>query len=257
MAIAFWTRDDFFIDELRENYGERVGIYFAFLNNYSNSLMPLAIVLLLFFVIGNQISWLVYLRGIGLTGMLTASCWGPLMIIAWRRRSNGLLFHWGMMDTQDLPQQNAFCDHSMYDPEKKGLMNAGQEGWSWRKLGLFGGLVVLVIVLIILLFGANFVIISFETQLMWAPVCGTYMDKVVADSNDGWLPCMRTTSLDPWGGDRGLLFLLLGILTGLLIDVVYVELFNLLADTFLHIRSQQDYEDRLVSSPLQLLRIAI
>lgn len=243
MATAFWTRDDIFIDSLRENYGERVGIYFAFLNVYSNSLLPIAIVMLLYYFV-SLFSWRVYLRGLGVLGLLIASVWGPLMIVAWRRRSNGLLFHWSMLDTKELAQENAYCDHS------KAPADAGLSARPYRLIGLYFGLVPLVLVLIVLLFVANFALITIETQLMWAPVCGTYMDKVVTEAEDGWLPCMQSTSLEPWGGDRGVLFMLLGILTGLLIDVVYVELFNFLADVVvksMHIRSRQDFEDMRVS----------
>ena len=66
--------------------------------------------MLLFYIIVRSMDWLIYLRGVGLLGMLTASVWGPLMVINWQRRSNGLLFSWNLMDTEELPQQNPFCD---------------------------------------------------------------------------------------------------------------------------------------------------
>ena len=261
---AFWTRDDFFIDELRNEYGERVGIYFAFVNCYSNTLMPLAFMMTICFAIMRPLNWLVYLRGLGLLGMLVASVWGPWVIMQWRRRSNRLFFEWKMRGTKELPQRNPFSDPLTSEKNQVHLdraveaeVLASEETMpattkqQIRKFLLYLGIGVALFVSVIAVFLANFGIITLETQLMWTPLCGTYMQSVEDDLGGGnFVGCLNTTSDSPLGlGDRGLYMLGLGICTGLLIDVVYVAIFELLAEVFvkaLHIRRQQDYEDRLV-----------
>ena len=73
------------------------------------------------------------------------------------------------------------------------------------------------------------------------------------------LSCLNDPGLDPWSvvdkrwyalSDRGLYMVLTAIVTGLLIDVVYTELFNLIAEWFvqvLHIRTKTEYESALIN----------
>ena len=46
------------------HYGAPVGVYFAFLNNYSNALMPLALVMTVYYSVLRPADWLAYLRGL-------------------------------------------------------------------------------------------------------------------------------------------------------------------------------------------------
>jgi hypothetical protein len=238
LAQAFWTRDDEFVNALQYQYGDRIGIYFAFVNNYSNSLMPLGVLLLLFFFVGRYaLGWHFYLRGIGLIGMMVASVWGPAVIALWRRRSDDLLFSWKMMDTKELPEPNPYCDPKVQSSRKRTCL-------------MISLLMLLVLVLVVFLFLANLALIAFETQLLWAPVCGSYMETILGQSETLLVKCLHTTGLEPWSGDRGFYILLTGIVTGLLIDVVYTEVFNLVAEAYvqaLHIPTKTDYESTLVN----------
>ena len=77
-------------------------------------------------------------------------------------------------------------------------------------------------------------------QLDWAPLCGSTMADKLAGKN--WVDCLHSTSTAPWGGDRGFYIFILDIANGLMIDVVYTELFNELAEGFvkrLNLRTEQ------------------
>ena len=195
LAVAFWTRDDVFVFELRENYGDQVGIYFAFCNNYSNSLMPLTVLLTVYYAIARAVDWLTYLRGIGLLGLLVASVWGPMVIINWQRRANGLLFSWNLMDTDELPQANPFCDK-----DRAHQIHGHNRSSRLRKILLYGGMALVLIALVTALFAVNFMIIYTETQLLWAPICGTHVAETFASDTKSHLidvGCLETTSTNP------------------------------------------------------------
>ena len=63
----------------------------------SNALMPLALIMTLYYTVFRPIEWLAYLRGLSLLGLGVACVWGPLTILGWRRRASKLLFEWNLM----------------------------------------------------------------------------------------------------------------------------------------------------------------
>jgi hypothetical protein len=100
LVHAFQHRDDDILEKMQDEYGPKVAIYFAFLNSYTTSTGALAIIGLVLFVLARTLEWLTYLRVLGLVGLLAASVWAPLTIVAWRRRAYHLLFKWRIRDPE-------------------------------------------------------------------------------------------------------------------------------------------------------------
>lgn len=98
IAFAFQHRDDAILEEMKDEYGPKVSIYFAFLNCYTTSIGLLGVLGMFVMISVYTNEWLTHLRILSLFGMLTASMWAPLTIRLWQRRVNFLMFDWRMRD---------------------------------------------------------------------------------------------------------------------------------------------------------------
>ena len=100
IMYAFQHRDDEILGQLKDEYGPKVSIYFAFLNSYTTSTGMLAFFGVCTFMIGYAIDWLSYLRILSAVGLATSCVWAPLALILWERRAFSLLFEWEMRDVE-------------------------------------------------------------------------------------------------------------------------------------------------------------
>ena len=121
IAFAFQHRDDAILEEMKDELGPKVSIYFAFLNCYTTSTGLLAVLGALVMILVHNVEWLTYLRILSVFGLLTASIWAPLTTRLWQRRVNFLLFDWRMRDpTVDHLLQNEGTGGSEAEVHDKG-----------------------------------------------------------------------------------------------------------------------------------------
>lgn len=312
MAYAFSRRDDEILKKMCEEYGPKVAIYFAFLNSYTTSMGLLALVGSTLFVLARILDRIVYLRWLGLVGLLAASVWGPLATVWWHRRVNYLLFEWQMkaeLDTdpggdldEKLGRKESTGLNLRYNDEEATNAKLGRflaflvcpvlslivarycNFGAWRALILslilicclkpqnwhvhpgLKKVMVIAVTFVLLLVGVvtvlafNFLLIEYTQYLTTLPLCNTYFHQVFEMHNNftaGGL-FSTTSSYLPFGPDcfndiskklwtwRGFLIFLVGIIAGLLIDIVWDIVFRkLFAEPILNlanIKKQADYE---------------
>lgn len=93
------------IDEIKDYFGGRIGLYFNFLGHYTTYLIPLAIVGLIFFIVlllqSNQSGGYSYALSNSVCTPLFCICsivWGQVMYEMWKRREAVKALEWGTTD---------------------------------------------------------------------------------------------------------------------------------------------------------------
>jgi anoctamin-10 len=85
------------IDEIRNYYGEEVGLYFKFLEFYNKALVVLGVFGIIFFIVGavqggintiykSKVSWVMGIIG---------AVWSAFLMEIWKREEANLKVHWG------------------------------------------------------------------------------------------------------------------------------------------------------------------
>eukprot|EP00941_MAST-03F_sp_MAST-3F-sp1_P003546 g3546.t1 len=104
------ARADWLVDELRNQFGERVALYFAYVLFYTAHILPVAIAGALLWIL-SWIDWNLYVMLLALGGILMACVWGPLLRQYWTRYCILLCHRWG------LPREGVNEEHpNPYEP---------------------------------------------------------------------------------------------------------------------------------------------
>lgn len=222
------------IDQIEQEYGAQSAFYFAFLSSYKTWTAPLAAVSLVTLLLGYWLEWLTYLKLLGVVGLLTASIWGPVLLGKWRQRSNELLHRWNFRNTDCATELRQH--HPSYS--KKAATNK-----TCICLVFLGGSIVLVLScgLVILI---SFIMLEIDNALVTTPLCGSFFDRMEQQAKQGGIlqslvgiQCLESIDgfpnpfSDPFS-DRGWLCILSGVVAGLVIDLIFTNLFIQLAHSF-------------------------
>ena len=218
--------DDRFINALKDEYGPQAGFYFAFLSTYATMTMPLAVVSVVILLLGYWLEWLNYLRLLGLLGMGTASIWCPAVVCRWRQRSNELLNMWNIRNTASA--------HELL-PINPNFNKGEQNRCSWSSFMLVLSIVVSVAMWCVVV-ATSFILIEADNALVTIPLCDSFFSQQQKDGTGGGLlamigiDCFESTDSSPNpAADRGLYCIFSGIVAGLAIDLVYTNVFAMLA----------------------------
>eukprot|EP01083_Nonionella_stella_P231154 816506_1 len=82
------------VDDVREYYGEYIAFYYGFLTHYIDSLLPMVVIGLIWFVV--QLSAGTISVGGSAFYVLICVLWSTITIETWYRRESALKFKWGM-----------------------------------------------------------------------------------------------------------------------------------------------------------------
>eukprot|EP00483_Globobulimina_turgida_P008770 UN08788 len=84
----------FLNDDIREYYGEDIAYYYAFLTHYLQSMWPMVVIGLIWFII--QLSAGTISVGGSTFYVLICIMWSTMLIETWYRKERALLYKWGM-----------------------------------------------------------------------------------------------------------------------------------------------------------------
>eukprot|EP00997_Jenningsia_sp_PLL12_P002329 NODE_139_length_2389_cov_64.923932_g121_i0.p1 GENE.NODE_139_length_2389_cov_64.923932_g121_i0~~NODE_139_length_2389_cov_64.923932_g121_i0.p1 ORF type:complete len:753 (+),score=267.26 NODE_139_length_2389_cov_64.923932_g121_i0:25-2259(+) len=254
---ALWIED-----LVRNQFGERVALYFAFMHHYIKWLKWLALFMLVFYIIVRNAHWPTYQIMLMFLGFFTPTLWGTMMARCWHRRTKVLSLRWGRDDVthDEFPNvHEAHFEHrynpvtgendKIYDPKNNRL-----------KVMVYVGPIIAFNMLLLLCLCIPFV--QWYMFGKMSPTCrccefylssglgngsvlpnatglvipkGCELDKyhkfdtsVAAKECTYWRLCFNSASNIVFVTDRWYYILFQGIALGLIMDVAQFELFRLL-----------------------------
>lgn len=199
----------------------------------------------------NFTSW--YLQVIGFVGLLVPCVWSPMFLGLWERTSHHLSEAWGAVGVKELDMKNPFYKEELETTTYAVLMAL----WS----------TVSVSIAIFLMFLCNILIMYIEVTVQTAPLCGSWFDETVWNdyvyvggeyaseskhpyAKFSWPPCYPGNSESPFDVNvthgypwRGLMIIFVGITEGILIGVVYAEVFTCFAEKLAVNKNKKYWQD--------------
>lgn len=248
--------DRWAVEELRLHFGERVAFLFAFMHIYTKHLMPIMIVGICYYLsfrFSNGNVWKQYLQGLSILGFGVACFWGPSFLICWERETRILVEKWNLGKYKNtVYERNDYNPNFQYLWVKNELTKEMEKVPKQRKNHW-----IQLTMLFYVLLSAVIQCICLMPFIQWyvyaknAPVC----DKCHADSLGEstyeclwYLTCFHSED-SSLGTDRWLYILIQGIALGLLIDIIFFEIFNWVSEKFVrweNYAKKSDYENRLI-----------
>ena len=261
-----------FLTNVNQQYGERFAFLFAFNTALSESFAVLIYITLGLWMIkivgGDTRSfWEFYLRLSGFVGLLIPCVWGPAFLSRWDRMAYWYSNLWGSVGVTSIPAPSPFF--------KEKPLGQSEVVWWLKKafVALFS--VIAIIAAVLAMFGMNIVIMELEILVQNAPLCGSWFyetvwkDYIAAGGQHedtkvhslGHIAklvpsCYGGYSEDPWGFHaasgwpgsgawlwRGLMMVFVAAIEGILIGLVYTEVFTCLALKLAHMLNKQLWQE--------------
>ena len=232
-------------EQLRWHFGERVAYLFAFTKFYTRCVLLIALFGLLFYLahrFGDN-TWGSYVRGLSVLGLLVCAVWAPLTVLGWKRRSHWLQDGWCAQYERtcmlaDLEDANEDFQFEWRRNMKTGRMEKHAEHWKKCSRLVGGGVMMLFSVLQVVL------LVPFIHWYVWAKNAPDCSEVGSGQAFEGCFTGRLLFSM------RWFYILLQGIVLGLLIDVVYFQVFLFLAKQFVaweNLARQSEFEKALIS----------
>lgn len=268
-----------FLTSVKQQYGERYAFLFAFNTACAESFAVLIYItfglwLVQLFGSNTQSFWESYLRLSGLVGLLIPCIWGPAFLSRWDRMAHWYSSLWGSIGVTSIPAPSPF-----YKAKPAGQSNVL---WWIKTVAIVLLSVGAVILAVLAMFGMNIAIMELEILVQNTPLCGSWFyesvwkdyiaagGKHVSTKTNGLghimslVPsCYGGFSEDPWAvyaasgwpGSgawlwRGLMMVMVAAVEGILIGVVYTEIFTLLALKLAHMLNKplwQEHEATVIN----------
>ncbi|KDO32444.1 hypothetical protein SPRG_02921 [Saprolegnia parasitica CBS 223.65] len=248
------------IEELRFHFGERVAFLFAFMHIYSKLLWPLMMVFVVYYLALRFLSgavWQAYVQGLAVLAFLASAIWAPTFLVMWQRETRLLVEKWNIGN--DIKNKESAFDVNDENPlfqykwQRNPLTNKMDKMPISRKktviqavmFGFVGASVVLQC-----LFTLPF--IQWYVFAKTVATCDECNTAALTSSTPSVCVAMINCFNSPTsalGTDRWLYILLQGAALGLLIDIVFFELFNWLSAKFVEWENyawKSEYEARLI-----------
>lgn len=261
---TYLIHSDFFVYEIRRHYGEQVALYFAYIINYTRFLIY-PTVLGIFIAIGN-IFWdeetqnKILIMG----GMIICSIWAPLWAKVWVRKKNELIEIWGQSDSKLMylnpsydPKQGicggwcrlcGYCGgtRSEEDVKKEERLNASEQECRrcWRNLPISILIFVMTLIIILAMLFCTSLLVEIYIQLKNVPSCSEVNGEEQFVNLFGTHQRLCFTGLQRWFA-----ILLQGIVLGLVVDILQLNLLRMLAYSFTTLQNykyQEEFDDSLI-----------
>lgn len=251
---AAGNSDRWAVEELRLHFGERVAFLFAFMHIYNKHLVPLTLSCLFYYLCFRFTSapqWRQYMQGLTIIGLFVVCFWGPSFLVCWARETRLLVEKWQLAKYQNTVYERNDENPGFQYVWVKNQLTHEMEKIPKQRKNHWIQLTMLVFVLI----SAVIQCLCLVPFIQWyvyaknAPTC----EACEGDASTSY-PCMwfvtcfmaPTSSL---GTDRWGYILLQGILLGLLIDIIFFELFNWMSEKFVqweNYAKKSEHENRLI-----------
>ncbi|KAL4145069.1 hypothetical protein PRNP1_012743 [Phytophthora ramorum] len=252
---AAGNSDRWAVEELRLHFGERVAFLFAFMHIYTKHLVPLTASCLVYYLCFRFTTaplWKQYMEGLAILGVFVVCFWGPSFLVCWARETRLLVEKWNLTKykntvyerNDDNPGFKYVWVKNQLTHEMEKVPKQRKNHWIQLTMLLF----VLVCALIQCVCLVPF--IQWYVYAKNAPTC----DACNGDSDDEsyaciwFITCFNSTN-SALGTDRWVYILIQGILLGLLIDIIFFELFNWMSEKFVqweNYAKKSDHENRLI-----------
>eukprot|EP01043_Picozoa_sp_COSAG02_P000235 COSAG02_NODE_4_length_69935_cov_46.806590_43_plen_923_part_00 len=268
-----------FLTNVKQQYGERYAFLFAFNTACAESFTVLIYITFGLWVIqlfgsNTQSFWETYLRLSGLVGLAIPCVWGPAFLSRWDRMAHWYSSLWGSIGVVSIPAPSPF-----YKPQPAGQSNAL---WWMKTVAIVLLSIGAVIFAVLAMFGMNVVIMELEVVIQNTPLCGSWFyesvwkdyiaagGKYISTKTNtmgrimSLVPsCYGGFSEDPWdvhvasgwpgSGSwlwRGLMMVVVAAIEGIMIGVVYTEIFTCLALKLAHMLNKplwQEHEAAVIN----------
>jgi hypothetical protein len=252
---AAGNSDRWAVEELRLHFGERVAFLFAFMHIYTKHLMPLTAFCLVYYLCFRFTTaplWKEYVEGLAVIGVFVVCFWGPSFLVCWARETQLLVEKWNLTKykntvyerNDDNPGFKYMWVKNQLTHEMEKIPKQRKNHWIQLTMFMF----VLVCALIQCVCLVPF--IQWYVYAKNAPTC----DACSGNSDDAsyaciWFITCFNSSTSALGTDRWVYILIQGIILGLLIDIIFFELFNWMSEKFVqweNYAKKSDHENRLI-----------
>ena len=262
------TAHEQFLTSVCSQYGERFAFLFAFITCCSQSFVVL-IYMTLGLSLATMVSknWTFNLQVSGIVSILIPCVWGPAFLSRWDRMSFWYSNKWGSVGVTSIQAPNPFF--------RKKPVGQSDAIWVMKKGAVAALSLVAVIVALVAMCCMNLVIMELEVLVQTAPLCGSWFyetvwkDYIAAGGKNASTKinpfsgivyvvpsCYGGYSEDPWelqvASDwpgtgqwlpRGLMVVCVGAIEGLLIGLVYTEVFTCLALKLVHMHNKPTIQE--------------
>ena len=268
-----------FLTNVKQQYGERYAFLFAFNTACAESFAVLIHITFGLWIIklfgsNTQSFWESYLRLSGLVGLMIPCVWGPAFLSRWDRMAHWYSSLWGSIGVTSIPAPSPF-----YKPQPAGQSNTL---WWMKTVTIVLLCIGAVILALLAMFGMNVVIMELEIVVQTTPLCGSWFyesvwkdyiaagGKYISTKTNSMgrimslVPsCYAGFSEDPWGVHgasgwpgsgawlwRGLMMVIIAAIEGIMIGVVYTEIFTCLALKLAHMLNKplwQEHEAAVIN----------
>lgn len=250
------NRDRWAVEELRLHFGERVAFLFAFMHIYTKHLLPITFLCVGYYLCFRFLQgdvWAEYMKGLSVIGFGVACFWGPSFLICWERETRLLNDKWNLQR-----YKNTVFEQNDQNPDFEYVWNKNaatgemekvpKARWNyWIRLTMLFYVIVSAAVQCLCLLP----FIQWYVYAKNAPTC-TKCHK--DNENDSiykciWFISCFTSESSKLGTDRWVYILIQGIALGLMIDIIFFEMFNWISLKFVkweNYAKLSDHENRLI-----------
>ncbi|POM77439.1 Transmembrane protein, partial [Phytophthora palmivora] len=250
---AAGNSDRWAVEELRLHFGERVAFLFAFMHIYTKHLLPLTLSCLFYYLCFRFTTaplWKEYMEGLAVIGLFVVCFWGPSFLVCWARETRLLVEKWNLTKYKNtVYERNDDNPGFKYVWVKNRLTHEmekipKQRKNHWIQLTMFFFVLICALIQCVCLVP----FIQWYVYAKNAPTC----DACNGDTEDyaciWFITCFNSTN-SALGTDRWVYILIQGIILGLLIDIIFFELFNWMSEKFVqweNYAKKSDHENRLI-----------
>ncbi|KAK1942024.1 Anoctamin-10 [Phytophthora citrophthora] len=251
---AAGNSDRWAVEELRLHFGERVAFLFAFMHIYTKHLLPLTLSCLFYYLCFRFTTtplWKQYMEGLAILGVFVVCFWGPSFLVCWARETRLLVEKWNLTKYKNtVYERNDDNPGFKYMWVKNRLTHEmekipKQRKNHWIQLTMFFFVLVCALIQCVCLVP----FIQWYVYAKNAPTC----DACNGDTEESYaciwfITCFNSTN-SALGTDRWVYILIQGIILGLLIDIIFFELFNWMSEKFVqweNYAKKSDHENRLI-----------
>ncbi|OQR97895.1 transmembrane protein [Thraustotheca clavata] len=200
----YFRNNDDQIDNIRLHFGEKAGLYFAFMDFYTKWLIPIAIWGVLIYIV-SAFSAMGYFQLLGITGVFVSSIWGTLFLIFWKRKRSAIRLKWGVGQLEHVNVLNPDYQGVPRFDVPTGVVKLYYPTYKRRLKYVFGYFILLVFIAVETVVTIGFVDLYFFFKSGCAGGCST------------------------GGFENWILVLCQGILLGLVVDIIQYQIFRVIA----------------------------
>lgn len=242
------------VEELRLHFGERVAFLFAFMHIYTKHLVPLTVVCVLYYLSFRFLTapvWKQYLEGLAVIGFGVACFWAPSFLLCWERETRILVEKWNLGKYKNtVYESNDYNPDFQYNWVKNQLTKEMEKVPKQRKNHWIQSTMLLFVVICAIIQCVCLVpFIQWYVYAKNAPTCTSCYAEEENTYHCVWFMTCFSSETSTIGTDRWVYILIQGILLGLLIDIIFFELFNWMSEKFVrweNYSKKSDHENRLI-----------